>query len=193
MILFNFRGHLLTSGGERPKNPGRKVSGRECQRGVYKWFLSAREQNVPVNGIILKDKAVFFAKELNIKDFQTSNGWLERWKTRNNISFKTVAGEAKSCTPIMTASWNEILLPTILSKYKHEDIYNADEFGLFYQSLPEKTLHFKSEKCIGGKLSNVRLTGLAAGNAVGEKLPMFVIGKSAKPRCCSGVKNLLCR
>ena len=93
----------------------------------------------------------------------------------------------------MTASWNETLLPTILSKYKHEDIYNADEFGLFYQSLPEKTLHLKSEKCIGGKLSNVRLTGLAAGNAVGEKLPMFVIGKSAEPRCCSGVKNLLRR
>ena len=93
----------------------------------------------------------------------------------------------------MTASWNETLLPTILSKYKLEDIYNADEFGLFYQSLPEKTLHLKSEKCIGGKLSKVRLTGLAAGNAVGEKLPMFVIGKSAKPRCFSEVKNLPCR
>ena len=149
-------------------------------------FLSAREQNVPVNGIILKEKAVFFAKELNIEDFQASNGWLEQWKTRNNISFKTVAGEAKSChyrrkeivsggrggrgitkkiffewhyfqrlqrqfpekwggghmrpgsygtacTPVMTASWNERLLPTILSKYKLEDIYNADEFGLFRQ------------------------------------------------------------
>ena len=63
----------------------------------------------------------------------------------------------------MTASWNETLLPKILSKYKLEDIYNDDEFGLFYQSLPEKTLHLKSEKCIGGKLSNskVRLTALA--------------------------------
>ena len=160
---------------------------------IYKWFLSAREQNVPVNGIILKEKAVFFAKELNIKDFQAFNSWLERWKTRNNISFKTVVGKAKSCTPIMTASWNETQLPTILSKYKLEDIHNIDEFGLFYQSLPEKTLHLKSEKCIGGKLSKVRLTGLAAGNAVGEKLPMFVIGKSAKPQCFSGVKNLPCR
>ena len=36
----------------------------------------------------------------------------------------------------------------------------------------------------------MRLTGLAVGNAIGEKLPMSVIGKSAKPRCFSEVRNL---
>ena len=55
----------------------------------------------------LSNKDVTVKYGLNIKDFQASNGWLERWKIRNNIFFKTVAGEAKSCTPIMTASWNE--------------------------------------------------------------------------------------
>ena len=180
--------------GKNPKQLKLKTTENDnLDKCKYKWFLSAREQNVPVNDIILKEKAVFFAKELNIKGFQASNGWLERWKTRNNISFKTVASEAKSYTPIMTASWNETLLPRILSKYKLEDIYNTDEFGLFYQFLPEKTLHLKAEKCIGGKLSKVRLTCLAVRNAVGKKLPMFVIGKSAKPRCFSGVKNLPCR
>ena len=133
---------MIVSAFESGKNPKRlKLKTAEndnLDKCIYKWFLSAREQNVPVNGIILKEKAVFFAKELDIKDFQASNGWLERWKTRNNISYKTVAGEAKSCAPIMTTSWNETLLPTILSKYKLEDIYNADEFGLFYQPLPEK-------------------------------------------------------
>ena len=34
---------------------------------------------------------------------------------------------------------------------------------------------------------------MAAANAVGEKLPMFVIGKSARPRCFAGVRNLPCR
>ena len=38
----------------------------------------------------------------------------------------------------------------------------------------------------------LRLTTLAAGNATGEKLPLFVIGKSAKPHCFSGVKSLPC-
>ena len=37
------------------------------------------------------------------------------------------------------------------------------------------------------------LTGLAAGNAMGENLPVFVIEKSAKPRCFSGAKSLPCR
>ena len=74
-----------------------------------------------------------------------------------------------------------------------KDIYNVDEFRLFYQALPDKSLHYKDERCSGGKHSKVRLTGLAAGNATGEKLPLFVIRKSAKPRCFSGVKSLPCR
>lgn len=93
----------------------------------------------------------------------------------------------------MTAPWTETTLPTILSRYALENIFNADEFGLFYQCLPNKTLHLKGKKCSGGKLSKVRLTGLAAGNAYGERLPMFVIGKSVKPRCFKGVKTLPCR
>ena len=77
-----------------------------------------------------KEKAIFFAKELNIQDFAAPNGWLERWKSRNNIPFKIMAGEANSCTSEMTASWKEKVLPTILSKYRLKDIYNADEFRL---------------------------------------------------------------
>ena len=37
--------------------------------------------------------------------------------------------------------------------------------------------------CLGGNHSKIRITGLAANNATGEKLPMFVIGKTKKPRC----------
>ena len=65
--------------------------------------------------------------------------------------------------------------------------------GLFYQCLPNKTFHFKKEKCSGGKHSKVRLTGMAAGNAKGERLPMFAIGKAKNPRCFKGVKSIPCR
>ena len=93
----------------------------------------------------------------------------------------------------MTAAWKETSLATILSRYKLKDIDNADEFDLFYQGLPKKTLHLKGEKCSGGKYSKVRLTGMAKASATGEKLPMSVIGKSAKPRCFKHVKSLPCR
>ena len=92
----------------------------------------------------------------------------------------------------MTNACNETSLPTILSRYNLKDIYNGDELGLFYQGLPKKALHMKGEKCSGSKHSKVRLTGMAAASAAGEKLPIFVIDKSAKPRCFKHVKSLPC-
>ena len=80
----------------------------------------------------------------------------------------------------MTASCSETYLSTTSSKYELKDIYNANKFGLFYKALPDKSLHYIGERCSGGKHSKVRLTGLAADNATGEKLPLFVIGKSVK-------------
>ena len=70
---------------------------------------------------------------------------------------------------------------------------NEDEFGLFYQCLPNKTDQLKSEKCYGGKLSKIRITGLAAANTMVDKLPMFVIGKAKNPRCFKNVRFLPCR
>ena len=112
---------------------------------------------------------------------------------RHNVTFKTAVGESNSVQPEMVASWFETALRTLLSNYKLEDIFNADEFGLFYQWLPNKTLHLKSEKCSGGKNSKIRVTGLAAANSVGDKLPMFVIGKLKPPRCFKNVTSLPCR
>ena len=93
----------------------------------------------------------------------------------------------------MTAPWNETTLPTLLSNYKLEVTFNADEFGLFYQCLPLKTYQLSGEKCSGGKNSKVRLTGMAAGSTTGEKLELFVIGKSKKPRHFKNIKQLPCR
>ena len=96
----------------------------------------------------------------------------------------------------MTAPWNEAKLPKLISNYKLDDIFNTDEFGLFYQYSPSKTYHLSGEKCSGGKNSKVRLTGLtgmATASATGEKFEMFVIGKFKKPRCIKNVKQLPCR
>ena len=89
----------------------------------------------------------------------------------------------------MTAPWNETTLPTLLSNYKLEDTFNANEFGLFYQCLPSKTYHLSGTV----KNSKVRLTGMVAASATGEELEMFVIGKSKKPRSFKNIKQLSCR
>ena len=41
-----------------------------------------------------------------------------------------------------------------------------------------KSLNLRSEACTGGKHSKICLTGMAAANAMGDKILMFVIGKS---------------
>ena len=51
----------------------------------------------------------------------------------------------------MTAPWKETALPTILSKYKLEEIYDANEFGLFYFMQPNKSLNIRSEACTAEK------------------------------------------
>ena len=75
----------------------------------------------------------------------------------------------------MTAPWEETTLPTILARCQIKDSFDADEFGLFYEALPSKSLHFRDKRCLGRKHSKVRLREMAPSNALGEKIPMFVI------------------
>ena len=93
----------------------------------------------------------------------------------------------------MVTPWNETTLPTLLSKFDLKDIFNTVQFGLFNQCLLDKTCHFEGKKCPEGKNSKVRLTGMAVGNAIGEKFPMFVIGKSKTPCCFKHIKSLPCK
>ena len=82
-------------------------------------------------------------------------------------------------------------MPKLIENYREEDIFNADETGLFYRCLPDKTLAFKGEKCHGGKHSKERITLLLAANMNGsEKIKPLLIGKSAKPRCFRGINWL---
>ena len=97
----------------------------------------------------------------------------------------TTSGESHFVTPEMVNVWSETSLPTLL--------YNYDVFGLFYQCVPNKTYQLKSEKCSGGKLSKVRITGMASANAAGDKILMFVIGKARIPRCFKNANFLPCK
>lgn len=66
---------------------------------------------------VLKEKAIQYAEELGIENFKASNGWFERWKSRHEITFKIVSGEAQSCTKEMTASWEESTLKLRASRH----------------------------------------------------------------------------
>ena len=160
---------------------------------MFKWLLVVRSRDVAVSALVFKTKVIEFAEKMNLKNFKAPDGRLDYRKKRFNVSFKTVSGESNACTDEMVAPWDQIALPPILSKYDLNQMYNADEFGLFHRAQPNKSLHLNNENCDVGKHSKLRLTGLTAANEVGEKLPLLVISKSKKPRCFKDIKHLPCQ
>ncbi|XP_042901996.1 tigger transposable element-derived protein 4-like [Parasteatoda tepidariorum] len=138
----------------------------------------------------MQRKAEDFAKELGHEDnFKGSNGWLESFKNRHGIIFRKLCGERASVPESVCEDWIKNI-PDLVKGYEPKNIFNADETGLFYQCLPDKTAMFKDEACRGGKQSKARLTLLLAANEAGtEKLPPLMIGRSEKPRCFSKVKS----
>lgn len=143
------------------------------------------------------------AEELGIETFKASDHWLENFKDRHGIKFRTEQGEVAAVNQEVVTTWQETVLKDALAGYSADDVFNADETGLFWKLMPNKTLAFKSkvlvtfnsyfcnldEKCSGGKKSKERVTVLIGANASGtEKLPLFMIGKSVKPRCFKNAK-----
>lgn len=110
-------------------------------------------------------------------------GWICRWKARNGLQSKVTHGESGSVEPEIAEAWKKDKLPSILRKYSPDDIYNADETGLFWKLLANKTVAFKNQIVEGGKQPKDRVTLLVTANMAGKKEPLFVIGKSQNPRC----------
>ena len=52
----------------------------DVDQAVCKWFNSKRSQQIPIDGPMLKEKAIDFAKARNKPDFKASDGWLTNWK-----------------------------------------------------------------------------------------------------------------
>nr|XP_002735168.1 PREDICTED: tigger transposable element-derived protein 6-like [Saccoglossus kowalevskii] len=163
----------------------------DVEQALLKWFTSARSMNVPISGPILQAKAEDLGQRMNHSEFKASNGWLERFKSRHGITFKSVCGEAASVSDDMVDDWVMLTLPGLIDGYAPRDIFNADETGLFFRLMPNKTLSFKNDVCSGGKTSKERLTVMLCANMDGsEKLKPLVIGKSKNPRCFKNVKSL---
>lgn len=163
----------------------------DVDKAMIKWVTAARHKNIPLSGPIIREKAIEFAESLGHSDFIASVGWLDKFKRRHNIAGRVVCGESGDINIQTRNDWINNVLPNIIEQYDHNDIFNADETGLFYKCLPSRTLAFKNEKCVGGKKSKDRITVMVGSNMTGtEKLKLLVIGKAKNPRCFKGLQNL---
>ncbi|XP_075786173.1 tigger transposable element-derived protein 4 [Pelodiscus sinensis] len=163
----------------------------DLEEALIKWYRIAQCMNVPVNGPMLRFKANDFAQKLGHSDFQRSNGWLDRFKSRYGLIFRSQPVEAVATTIDTLPVWYQNVLPCYLNDYQPKNVFNVKETGLFYRMLPTNTFSFKGETCSVGKLSKERITVVVSANMDGsEKLPLLVIGKNKNPHCFKDVKSL---
>lgn len=160
----------------------RKNDNFEVNTATFEWFKKMRGMNARLSGPLLQEAALEFAKKLNVENFSASNGWLESFKKRHNISQKILCGESHDVDMETVDSFKR-RISDLLENYKKEDIFNADECGLFYKAMPNRTLAMAGDKCKDGKISKERITILLSCSSTGEKLKPLVIGKAKKPRC----------
>ncbi|KAJ8895898.1 hypothetical protein PR048_001238 [Dryococelus australis] len=81
-----------------------------------------------------------------------------------------------------------LMVHNILERYSPLDVYNANETGLFYNLMQNRTLEIKGVTCKGrGECSKEHLIVLLCANIDGSnKVNLFVVGKWAKPRGFKG-------
>jgi hypothetical protein len=70
---------------------------------------------------------------------------LSRWKCRFGIKFKKAHGEDSG------EQWKSTKLPNLLQKFCADNIYDADETGLFYCATLDGSLSYKSATLSGSK------------------------------------------
>ena len=62
---------------------------------------------------MLQEEALIIVSNLGINNFKASNGWLQRFKDRNNIKQLVVSGESGDVNEETVAAWRERLIKTI--------------------------------------------------------------------------------
>lgn len=75
----------------------RLSSFEDLDKAIYKWFTNVRRNDIPIGASVIKAKALEYAGKLNCDKFKASDGWLNNWKVRYNVSFKTISGTFFNC------------------------------------------------------------------------------------------------
>ena len=73
----------------------RGAKNNEIDSTLLEWLRKARSKNISITGPMLQEKAMQISKALDVQpeEFKASNGWLNRFKTRNGIKAKFISGD----------------------------------------------------------------------------------------------------
>ncbi|CAG8692530.1 8355_t:CDS:2 [Gigaspora rosea] len=96
------------------------------------WVQQIVAANMLLSDYLLKEKGIEFACALDIKeeDLSFSSSWITKFKKRNQLCRITTHGESENA-PLESLPGFRLQLQEVTSRYHPDDIYNADETGLF--------------------------------------------------------------
>ena len=89
----------------------------ELEKRLIQWIISTEKRGVMVDGNFLKARAIAIAEELKV-DLKFSNGWIQGFKSRHNLKWRTAHGEKKSADFQAAEEWRDSKWPGLKSQYK---------------------------------------------------------------------------
>ena len=193
-ILEKFRENSCAGTNKRD----RKGNFAFIDKAVWLWLLSAKEKKLIVSESLLSKKALEFKEKFlseikdddnkeNLKGFKASNGWVERFCKRFSIKSEVLKGESD---PISQEKQDQARqkLKMITSQYLDEDVFNADETGLYYRMAPDRAVIAANDFSDGVEGDKERVSILLMTNSTGTyKSRLMVVGQVKAPRCLRGL------
>lgn len=147
----NINEAVLKTHQEATRKTLHKAEYEDLEVKLFEWFLKQRDRNCPINGPIMQAKAKELFKTIypdkDENSFSASEGWFRKFKRRHGIRYLKVCGEILSSdTSTITPFIHQLRAKMDEMQITLDQLYNADETGLFYKMLPDKTLVAACEK-----------------------------------------------
>jgi transcriptional regulator with XRE-family HTH domain len=113
----------------------------DIENALWTWCEHVIHNKGPLHDEVLVTHGLQIAKELGIprEEFKASPGWVYNFKKRHGLFEIVLHGESASVDQA-GLSEERRRLQDIISLYHPDDVYNADETGLFYRMAPKRTL-----------------------------------------------------
>ncbi|XP_050063139.1 tigger transposable element-derived protein 1-like [Aphis gossypii] len=168
----------------------------KTEKALNIWIEDQTQKKVPLSSIIIREKAKQIHQHFTSSSqedgknssFLASKGWFEKFKNRCNLHNVKLVGESASADHLAAKNF-PLELKNVIEQggYTPEQVFNADETGLFWKRMPSRTFLSKNEKTAPGfKAAKDRLTLLLCANACGFMMKPMVVYKSLNPRAFKG-------
>ncbi|GFX97825.1 tigger transposable element-derived protein 1 [Trichonephila clavipes] len=161
----------------------RDVLLERTDRAIAIWIEEQVQRRIHVSGYLIQEKVLQFYKSMKqsepststfqaVKELSASKGWLTGFLKRNPLHNIKITGESVTADEGAAKIFPEELAKIIEDgDYSADQVFNADETGLYWKKLPNRTYIAKDEKTASGhKASKDRVTLLLCSNASGDRM-----------------------